>query len=194
MAGRWMDFGLYGAQGMPGGHALARQIQEVVRGTGIASPVASRRGLAARLRYLDSKAGHAALADAGVTVRPAILRAYAAGIRQPRPVTRERIERAYLERRAENMVRSGALERHFENGGAGTRMEIYPVNQSAVHASRRRDLSVRTVNVRYGWGDTVHAWAAGDEQGLDEVWDSITNDLVGSDYDSYSYVEDVGFS
>jgi hypothetical protein len=166
----------------------------VIRTTGIASPISSRRGLAARLHYLDSKTGRAALADAGVTVRPAILRAYAAGTRQPRPATRERIERAYLERRAQNMVRSGALRRHFERGGAGTRMEIYPVDQTGVREAHRRDLSVRTVNVRYGWGDTVDAWATGDERGLDEVWDGIINDLVGSDYDAYSYVEDIGFS
>lgn len=194
MAGRWRDFGLYGAKGMPGSAALAQQLQEVVRATGIASPITTRRGLSARLRYLDSKPGRAVLAEAGVTLRPSVLRAYADGTRTPRPATLDKIERAYFERRAENMIRSGALQKHFEQDGAGTRMEIYPVDQSQVSDPRRRDLSDRTVTVRYVWGDLVHAWDEGDDQTMDDIWDGIINDLIGSDYDAYSYVDGVGFA
>jgi hypothetical protein len=194
MAGRWIDFGVFGARGMPGWAALAQQLQEVVRATGVTSPITTRRGLAARLRYLDSPAGRAALAEAGVTVRPVVVRAWRAGLRRPRPATLDRVERAYLERRASNMIRSGALERHFDRAGAGTRMEIHPVDQTQVRVPRRRDLATRSVTVRYVWGDLVRAWGEGDQATMDEIWDSIINDLVGSDYDSYSYVSGVGFA
>jgi hypothetical protein len=189
-----MDFGHFGARGLPGWAALAQQLQDVVRSTGIASPITTRRGLAARLRYLSSPGGRAALAEAGVTARPAVLRAYMWGLRRPRPATLERIERAYLERRAENMIRSGALERHFEREGRGTRVEIYPVDQTQVREPRRRDLTPRSVTVRYVWGDLVRAWGEGDQATMDDIWDTIINDLIGSDYDAYSYVSGVGFS
>ncbi|MFC5144585.1 hypothetical protein [Streptomyces aureoversilis] len=193
MAGRWKDFGHYGAQGMPGWEALQKQLQEIVKAGGFKSPVDSPRGLKARLGYLDSPRGREALAAAGVTARPAVIRAWQAGTRKPRPVNLDRIERAYLEHRAANLVRSGALARHLNNGGRGTRMEIYPVDQSRVHEKRRRDIEQRSITVRYVWDDMVNAWATGDDQTLDAIWDDIICDL-DSEYDAYSYVSAVGFA
>lgn len=40
----------------------------------------------------------------------------------------------------------------------------------------------------------VQAWAADDNEAMDEAWfDGITTDL-GSDYDAYEYVMNVGFA
>ncbi|MFJ4888242.1 transcriptional regulator, partial [Streptomyces sp. NPDC088731] len=60
MAGRWGDFGQYGADGVSGAEALGIAMEGMVRG--IASPVDSDRGLAARLNYLTkSDAGYEAM-------------------------------------------------------------------------------------------------------------------------------------
>jgi hypothetical protein len=193
MAGRWGDFGQFGAEGVPGWAALAQQLDQLVAATGIKSPVTSRRGLTARLHYLDSTRGRAALEAAGVKARPSVLRAYAAGTRRPRPATLERIDRAYREHRKANLIRSGALKRHLDNNGRGTRMEIYPVDQRNVRPTRRRDIQQRTITVRYVWNDMVDAWADENEQALDEIWDDIISTL-DSDYDAYSYVTAVGFA
>lgn len=47
--------------------------------------------------------------------------------------------------------------------------------------------------VRYVWDDLVDAWAARDENTLDEMWDDIITDL-DSDYAAYAYVSCVGIS
>jgi hypothetical protein len=202
MAGRWRNFGLYGAQGMPGWEAMAQQLQEVIRGMGIKSPVDSPRGLAARLGYLNNPRGRAALAEAGLNPRPSVMRAWKAGTRQPRPATLAAIDRAYWERRSANLLRSGALKRHLAREGRGTRIEIYPVDQSQVDGSpaapdrpnRVRDIQQRSPIVPpVVWEDFVDAWADGDEAIMDECWDDIINDL-GSEYDAYSYVTAVGFA
>ncbi|MBC2879815.1 MULTISPECIES: hypothetical protein [Streptomyces] len=193
MAGRWNQFGFYGAQGLAGKDALSQQLQELVRAGGIKSPVDSPRGLAARLRYLDSPRGREALREAGIKARPSVVKAWREGNRQPRAATLDRIQHAYLEHRAANLVRSGALARHLDNNGRGTRVEIYPVDQRHVREGRKRDIPQRSITVRYVWEDMVNAWAAGDEGTLDEIWDDIICDL-DSEYDAYTYVSAVGFA
>ncbi|MET9603397.1 hypothetical protein ABZZ45_37535, partial [Streptomyces sp. NPDC006459] len=60
---RWGDWGKYDARGVKGGQALILELNRIVHSSGITSPVTSRRGLAARLRYLDSPAGRQALTE-----------------------------------------------------------------------------------------------------------------------------------
>ncbi|WP_405785646.1 hypothetical protein [Streptomyces sp. NBC_01367] len=186
---RWGDWRKHDARGMKGGEALILELNRIVHSSGIASPVTSRRGLAARLRYLDSPAGREALAEQGVTART--LRSWTRGKATPSPASRERIDVAYWERRRENLIRSGWLARHLDNNGQGRRMEIYPVDQSQVDSKYSRSLSDRSITVRYIWTDLVSAWAARDEAMVDEIWDDVISDL-DSEYAAYAYVSSVG--
>ncbi|SOD67019.1 hypothetical protein SAMN06297387_12835 [Streptomyces zhaozhouensis] len=188
MAGRWTQFGLYGANGVPGWVALGREMDRQV--TGIKSPVDTKRGLAARLRYLDSPAGREAMARAGITTRPRTIAAWTAGTRRPLPVNRQRIDEAYWDLRRRNL----AIDWQRRLARTGTRIEIHPVDQRNVTRGRARDLTVRRVTVRgYRiWDDIIAAWINEDGEMLDIVWDEIITDL-GSDYDSYSHVSSIGF-
>lgn len=193
MTGRdeWGDFAKYQARGIPGSTALAAELDRIVRETGIRSPVHTRRGWTARLHYLDSPAGRTALADAGV--RPATLRRWQTGKAAPSRKSRERIEHAYTQLRTRNMIRSGALTKRLERAGAGTRVEIYPVDQTHVYAERRRDVQQRSVQVR-DWATITHAWAAGDTAALDDAWGEIISDTIGSEYVAYAYVSGIGIA
>ncbi|MCU7705650.1 hypothetical protein [Streptomyces albidoflavus] len=186
----WGEFGKHHAQGQKGAQALGQEIERIAREGGIASPVTTTRGLRARLRYLDSPAGRRALAEHGVSSR--LLRAWAAG-RTPSRAKLAAVDAAYWGRRRENLVRSGALKRLLDNEGRGRRIEIYPVDQSAVPEKRKRVISQRTVTARYIWDDAVGAWASGDLNTLDEIWDDVISDL-DSDYAAYAYVESIGIS
>ncbi|MGW4748201.1 hypothetical protein ACWEPR_25700 [Streptomyces sp. NPDC004290] len=186
----WGEFGKFNARGMKGGEALILELNRIVYSSGIASPVTSKRGLNARLRYLDSPAGRQALKDQGVT--PRTIRSWMKGKSTPTKANRERIDRAYWGRRRENLIRSGWLKRHLDNDGRGRRMEVYPVDQSHVPAERARPtLQQRSINVRYIWGDLVDAWAAQDADTVDEIWDDVISDL-DSDYGAYAYVASIG--
>lgn len=186
----WGEWRKHGAQGMSGGQALNEEIDRVVRAHGITSPVTSRRGLNARLRYLDSPAGRAALHAAGA--RPRTVRDWYAGRTSPSPASREKIDAAYWERRRENLIRSGQLKRYFNNQGRGVRMEIYPVDQTNVPEKYRRpNVQDRSIQVRYVWDDAVDASAANDIATLDEIWDDIIADL-DSDWIAYAYVSGIG--
>ncbi len=79
-------------------------------------------------------------------------------------------------------------------GRGGTRIEIDPVDQTAVAPRHRRVLTVRRLTVRpRHWDAAVDAWLADDEEALDAVWDEVIQDL-GSEYDSYSYVSSIGWN
>ncbi|MFD9106305.1 hypothetical protein ACFVZN_35190 [Streptomyces virginiae] len=186
---RWGDWGKHDARGMKGGEALILELNRIVHSSGIVSPVTSRRGLTARLRYLDSPAGRQALAEQGIT--PRTVRSWTRGKATPSPASRERIDAAYWWRRRENLIRSGWLVRHLDNNGRGSRMEIYPVDQSHVDTKYTRPLSDRSITVRYIWPDLVQAWADRDEAMVDEIWDDVITDL-DSDYAAYAYVSSVG--
>lgn len=192
MAGRWMDFGLYGANGAPGAEALGTGIESMV--TGIASPVESDRGRAARLRYLTATdAGYEAMDRAGIHVSPRTLIAWLADEVIPRRDNLARLDAAYWDLRRRNVAAD--LKRRLHNGGRGTRVEINPVNQSAVDRKHQHDLSTRSVNVRdLGlWARAVDAWMDDDLEELDAVWDEIIEDL-GSDYDTYSNLSSIGWA
>ncbi|MEU7347970.1 transcriptional regulator [Streptomyces bacillaris] len=190
MAGRWMDFGRYGAAGAPGAEALGIAMEGMVRG--IASPVDSERGLAARLNYLTkSDAGYEAMDRAGIHVSPRTLMAWLAEERTPNRANLARLDAAYWDLRRRNVAAD--LKHRLNNGGRGTRVEINPVNQAGVEQKYRRDLASRSVNVRGVWDRAVDAWMDDDLAELDAVWDEIL-DLIGSDYDGYSYVSSIGWA
>ncbi|WP_212912273.1 hypothetical protein [Streptomyces sp. TS71-3] len=174
---------------MSGGQALAREIDRIAREGGIASPVTTTRGLNARLRYLASPAGREALRQHGVSAR--LLRSWEAG-RRPSAGKLEAVDAAYQERRRENVVRSGALKRLLDNEGRGRRIEVYPVDQTNVPQARRRpNLSERSIQARYVWDEAVDAWAEGDADTLDDIWDDLISDL-DSGYGAYAYVGALG--
>ncbi|MFB7345374.1 hypothetical protein ACFCZ6_35540 [Streptomyces hydrogenans] len=191
---RWGSFGAYDARGMKGGEALILELNRIVHSSGIVSPVTSRRGLTARLRYLDSGAGRAALKEQGVT--PRTIRAWMRdkGKTAPTSASREKIDAAYWHRRRDNLIRSGWLTRHLDNEGRGSSMEIYPVDTTRTAPEHvRPGISQRTITVRYIWGDLVDAWARKDAVTVDEIWDDVITDL-DSDYNAYAYVSSVGIS
>ncbi|WP_097967610.1 transcriptional regulator [Streptomyces sp. or20] len=190
MAGRWKDFGKYGANGAPGAEALGIAMEKMVHG--IASPVDSDRGLAARLNYLTkSDAGYEAMDRAGVHVSPRTLMAWLAEERTPNKANLARLDAAYWDLRRRNVAAD--LKHRLNNNGRGTRVEINPVNQNGVDDRYRRDLSSRSVNVRGVWDRAVDAWMNDDLDELDAVWDEVL-DLIGSDYDGYSYVSSIGWA
>ncbi|MFF3604219.1 hypothetical protein [Streptomyces sp. NPDC002463] len=190
---RWGQWQKTDVNGMKGGEALILELNPIVHTSGIASPVTTRRGLAARLRYLDSPAGRAELKTQGVSPRTIRSWMKSKGQVSPTRASRERIDAAYWHRRRENLIRSGWLVKHLDNQGRGRRMEIYPVDQTRVEAKYRRDLSTRTVTVRYIWTDLVDAWATRDAGLVDEIWDDVISDL-DSDYNAYAYVSAVGIN
>ncbi|WP_234346000.1 hypothetical protein [Streptomyces sp. NRRL F-5755] len=103
MAGRWMDFGRYNAQGMGGGDALGYGIERMV--TGLQSSPHSERDIAARLRYLTaSEAGYAAMERAGINVMTRTLYAWLAEERSPNAANRLKLDEAYWDLRRRNVA------------------------------------------------------------------------------------------
>lgn len=188
MPDRTHDFGKYGARGERASEAAARVLDSLVGG--IASPVTSRRGLAARLRYLtNSQAGYHAMAEAGITVKPRTLKAWLKGTQRPNSANLAKIDVAYWVLRRRNVARY-LLQRLNANGG--TRVEIHPLDQSQVSGRHQRVLEYRLLNIRR-WDAIVDAWARGDAQALDEAWIDEIVDL-GSEWGKYEYVSSVGFA
>ncbi|MEU8512981.1 hypothetical protein AB0C76_15550 [Kitasatospora sp. NPDC048722] len=202
----WKNFGRYGADLDPGnvhgkialGRALEDVIERMILEGGIKSPPSTRRGLMARMRYLmDHRGGREALtealADAGSTANAATIRAWAKGVRRPRPVNLEAIDTAYWTLRARNILANPSiLKDHLNRGGRGTRIEIHPINQDVVEEPRRRDnLHVRSFQVRYVWDEAVDALNTGDANALEDIWDDIISEL-DSDWGAYTYVSHIG--
>ncbi|MFE9126458.1 transcriptional regulator [Streptomyces sp. NPDC003328] len=183
------DFGAYGARGVKGSEAVARQLDTLAGG--IATPVTTRRGLLARLHYLTrTEHARAAAREAGLTVTDRTLKAWLAGGRSPSRPNLERIETAYRAVRRHNVARYllGRLNRE----GRGTRVELHPLNQSQVPRPRQRFVEFRTLNVRH-WDAIVRAWTESDLQALDDAWTDQIVDL-GSQWGQYEYVTNVGFA
>ncbi|MFE9424114.1 hypothetical protein ACFYNO_14245 [Kitasatospora sp. NPDC006697] len=198
----WKNFGKYGANLDPEnrhgkivlGRALEDALERMIIDGGIKSPVTTRRGLTARMKYLTNTQGGAqAMADAGITAVPKTISAWTKGTQNPLPANLEAIDTAYWNLRAANILNNpGAFKQHLNNNGKGTRVEIHPINQDVVDEPRRRDnLRIRTLQVHYVWDDAVDAMAAGDIGKLDEIWDDIIADL-DSDYGAYTYVRHIG--
>ncbi|TRO56170.1 MULTISPECIES: transcriptional regulator [unclassified Streptomyces] len=189
MPERNIEFGKYGARGLKGHEAVARQL-DALAGY-IASPVTAHRGLQARLHYLTrSTHARAAARAAGLTVTDRTLRAWLAGTRTPSRKNLDRIEQAYRTVRRENVARY--LTARLNREGRGTRVEIHPLNQSQVDRPRQRAVEFRSMNVRR-WDRIVAAWAAGDDQEMDDAWVDQVVDL-GSQWGQYEYVTNIGFA
>jgi hypothetical protein len=184
-----IEFGKFGARGIKGADAVARQLDALAGG--ISTPVTAKRGLMARLNYL-TRSAHSRLAarKAGLTVTDRTLKAWLDGRRRPNPANLERIDAAYRAVRRQNVAKHLLKRLHRE--GRGTRVEIHPVNQSHVDQRLARVIEFRTLNVRR-WDRIVTTWAAGDAQGLEAAWDDTIVDL-GSQWGQYEYVTNVGFA
>ena len=190
-SGRWRNLGTFRARGVHGWVALAEGIDGMV--TGIESPVDSERGLAARLRYLTaSDAGYEAMDRAGVHVRPRTLIAWLAEEQTPTRANLARLDAAYWDLRRRNVAAD--LKRRLNNRGRGTRIEIDPVDQTAVERKHQRDLETRNISVRGVWDRAVDAWIDGDDQELEAIWDEIITTSLGTDWDSYTHVSSVGWA
>ncbi|MEU6283990.1 transcriptional regulator [Streptomyces sp. NPDC047028] len=190
MPERNIDFGKYGARGIKGYEAAARQLDALANF--VTTPVTQRRGMLARLHYL-TRTEHArqAAREAGLTVTDRTLKAWLDGRRSPSKKNLERIETAYRTVRRHNVARY--LLARLNRQGRGTRVEFHPLNQSQVDRPRQREVSFRTLNVRR-WDRIIDAWASGDEQALDDAW---INDAVvdlGSEWGQYEYVTTIGFA
>jgi len=189
MPERSLEFGKYGARGIKGHEAVARQL-DTLAGY-IATPITAHRGLLARLHYL-TRTDHARqmAREAGLDVTARTLKAWLDGKRTPSKKNLLAIEDAYRTVRRENVARY--LLARLNREGRGTRVEIHPLNQSQVDRPRQRVVEFRTLNVRR-WDRIVRAWAAGDDQELDDAWvDQIVD--VGSQWGQYEYVTNVGFA
>ncbi|MEV3859811.1 transcriptional regulator [Streptomyces sp. NPDC050095] len=190
MPERNKEFGKFGAQGIKGFEAVARQLDRLA--DFISTPVTQRRGLMARLHYL-TRTGHArqAAREAGLTVTDRTLKAWLEGKRSPSRKNLERIEAAYRTVRRANVARY--LLARLNRQGRGTRVEFHPLNQSQVPRPRQRVIDYRSLNVR-NWDRIVRAWAAGDARALDEAWiyDVVVD--LGSQWGEYEYVSSIGFA
>ncbi len=116
------------------------------------------------------------------------MQAWLAGARTPSRKNLAAIEQAYRTVRRENVARYllARLNR------SGTRLEIHPLNQSQVGRPYQRPVEYRSMNVRH-WDRIVAAWAADDDQELDDAWvDQITD--LGSQWGQYEYVTTIGFA
>ncbi|WP_331734546.1 MULTISPECIES: transcriptional regulator [unclassified Streptomyces] len=190
MPERNIDFGKFGARGIKGSDAVIRQLDDLAGG--IVTPVTVKRGLMARLHYL-TKTDHsrAAAKDAGLTVADRTLQAWLEGKRRPSKANLERIDAAYRTVRRRNVARH--LLARLNRDGRGTRVEIHPLNQSQVARPLQRVVEYRTMNVR-GWNRIVEAWAAGDDQSLDDAWTTDILPDLGSQWGQYEYVTNIGFA
>ncbi|MGV9349910.1 transcriptional regulator [Streptomyces spiralis] len=189
MPERNIEFGKYGARGIKGHEAVARQL-DALAGY-IATPVTTRRGLLARLHYL-TRTDHArqAAREAGLAVTDRTLKAWLDGKQSPSKANLARIEQSYRTVRRQNVARY--LLARLNREGRGTRVEIHPLNQSHVDRPRQRVVEFRTLNVRR-WDRIVQAWVASDHQELDDAWVDQIIDL-GSQWGQYEYVTNVGFA
>ncbi|QCW80408.1 transcriptional regulator [Streptomyces sp. S6] len=189
MPERTAEFGKYGASGIKGHEAIARQLDAFA--DFIATPVTTRRGLMARLHYLTRTThARAAAHDAGLTVTDRTLKAWLAGTRGPTKQNLARIDDAYRTVRRRNVARY--LLARLNRAGRGTRVEIHPLNQSGVRPSHQRVVEFRTLNIRH-WEALVAAWSTGDDRALDDAWVEQIVDL-GSQWGQYEYVTNIGFA
>jgi hypothetical protein len=184
------DFGKYGARGIKGHEAVARQLDALANF--IATPITQRRGLLARLHYL-TRTDHArqAAREVGLTVTDRTMKAWLDGKQNPSKKNLERIESAYRTVRRHNVARY--LLARLNREGRGTRVEFHPLNQSQVQRPRQRAISYRTLNVRH-WDRIIEAWANDDEGALDDAWISDAVVDLGSEWGQYEYVTNIGFA
>lgn len=184
--------GEHGAQGQTGGEAIAKQLDRMAAEGGVSS-------FRAMVVYLtNSAAGQEAMIRAGIDLNNRHTKATVLGwISEPDPTTstkyRTAVERAYIERRRHNVAQS--LKRRLARGGAGTQVEVHPVDQRPVAGPRQRDLGQRRVTIRpQQWEGLVDAWANENTADMDDIWEGVTEESIGSDWAAYSWVSTIGFN
>lgn len=190
MPERNREFGKFGAQGIKGHEAVARQLDQLAGF--VATPVSLHRGRMARLHYL-TRTDHArqAAREAGLNVTDRTLKAWLDGRRSPSKKNLQLIEAAYEALRRRNVARH--LLQRLNRQGHGTRVEFHPLNQSQVPRTHQRVVGYRTLNVRQ-WDAVVQAWAEDDAAALDTAWFAHIAVDLGSDYGAYEYVTNIGFA
>ncbi|WP_234544566.1 transcriptional regulator [Streptomyces shenzhenensis] len=190
MPERNIDFGKFGARGIKGHEAAARQL-DALAGF-VATPITQHCGLLARLHYLTrTDRARQAAREAGLTVTDRTLNAWLDGRRSPSRKNLQAVEAAYRTVRRHNVARYLTVRLNRE--GRGTRVEFHPLNQSQVTRPHQRVLSFRTLNVRH-WDRIVEAWANDDEDALDDAWINDATADLGSEWGQYEYVTNVGFA
>ncbi|MGX1886934.1 transcriptional regulator [Streptomyces sp. NPDC055287] len=182
-----MGFGRLGAQGVPAAVALTTTLDEIA---GITHPYpTAEAGCRRHLLYLTrSRAGYALMQHSGIRLDRRKIAAWLSEERSPRAEQRLRVEEAFRLLRRRNMAPS--LTRRLNSDG-GTRVEIYPVDQSKVDAKHQRAARWRRKNI-YRWDPIVAAWSRSDLRDLTHQWQDVISDL-DSDWRQYEHVTHLGF-
>lgn len=195
MPDRNIDFGHYGATGELSSLAVARVLDTLAGG--ITSPVTTRRGLTARLRYMTrSEHARTLMASEGLNPSRETLSKWLDGTQQPKASNLALIDQTYRRMRRHNVARY--LLRRL-NAGGGTRVEIHPADDTFVQDRHRRpDKQMRKINIRK-WDRIIAAWAdgaweKGNEKPLDNAWVDELRDAIGSDWGAYEYTKSLGFN
>ncbi|MFJ3644458.1 transcriptional regulator [Streptomyces murinus] len=182
-----MGFGELGAQGIEGGRALAKSLDERVF-----DDVEWRRSDAERLHqalaYLTKKKSAAGTLHAhGITADADTLAAWRSKTRTPDAEQQQRLQQAFRDLRRRNIAPylTGVL-----NADGGTQIEIHPVDQETVEAAHRRNLRVRYKNV-WRWDAVIASWARQDSLEMEHLWQDLMSEME-SDHRSYYYVQHIG--
>jgi hypothetical protein len=183
-----MGFGQFGAEGIEGGRALARSLDERTFDYDVGWWRSEEERLRRAVRYLTRKTGgSAALHAHGVQEDAGTLAAWLEEPAVPDADQRQRLEKAFRDLRRRNITPSVIRQL---NARGGTRIEITPVAQEGVQDRHRRQLRLRVKNI-YRWDDIVRAWAQQDSLQMEHLWADIIGDL-DSDYRKYEYVSYIG--
>lgn len=172
---------------MPGALALTVTLDEIAEVTTSSMTPADR--LRRNLRYLTrSRTGYTFMRDCGIRMNGRMIAAWLAEERCPQVEQQQRLEDAFRLLRRRNMAPS--MTRRL-NAGGGTRVEIYPVDQSEVDDQHRRTARWRHKNI-YRWDPIVAAWSRSDLHELTHRWHDVITDL-DSDWRMYEHVTHLGF-
>lgn len=182
-----MGFGRLGAQGVPAAVALNTTLDEIAQVT--SRWITPTQRLRRNLLYLTrSRTGYTFMQDCGIRMDRRMITAWLAEERIPGPEQQRRLEDAFRLLRRRNMAPS--MTRRL-NARGGTRVEIYPVDQSDVDDKHRRTARWRRKNI-YRWDPIVAAWSRSDLRELTHRWHDVITDL-DSDWRMYEHVTHLGF-
>ncbi|MFK4152909.1 transcriptional regulator [Streptomyces fungicidicus] len=172
---------------MPGAVALTTTLDEIALVTEPYKTPEDR--LRRNLLYLTrSRTGYTYMQDCGIRMDRHMITAWLAEDRSPRAEQQQRLEDAFRLLRRRNMAPSMTRRLNADNG---TRVEIYPVDQSDVDDKYRRSARWRRKNI-YRWDPIVAAWSRSDLRELTHRWHDVITDL-DSDWRMYEHVTHLGF-
>ncbi|WP_326782450.1 transcriptional regulator [Streptomyces longwoodensis] len=172
---------------MPAAVALNTTLDEIAQVT--SRWITPTQRLRRNLLYLTrSRTGYTFMQDCGIRMDRRMITAWLAEERIPGPEQQRRLEDAFRLLRRRNMAPS--MTRRL-NARGGTRVEIYPVDQSDVDDKHRRTARWRRKNI-YRWDPIVAAWSRSDLRELTHRWHDVITDL-DSDWRMYEHVTHLGF-